>query len=498
MALALGGVIIVLAAAAVYRGIDVRLALLLAALALGTLGGRPLRVVRVFLETFSNERYVVPICTAMGFAYVLRLTQCDRHLVHLLLRPVMAARWLLIPGTVLAGFLVNIPVVSQTSTAVTLGAVAIPLLLAARVTPLTAGATLLLGASIGGELLNPGAPELRTVVEESEKAARQLGQPSPGLTGAECVARILPLDLIGLAVAGAVFWLLSARAERRARALRGTEAGDAAEVRDDFRVNPVKAMIPLVPLVLLFLTGPPLRLLTVSPTVLVEPPRADPRDALAVLAVAPGGGLPAAVPWAGVALTAPAERPLPPALRGLFDSRLIGAAMLVGVVAAALVSLRQVRGVAGAFFEGAGYGFTHIISLIVTANCFGEGVASIGLAQLLGDLIARAPWLLLPLAGLVPLGFAALCGSGMAATASLFGFFAAPALRLGIDPALVGAVVSLASAAGRTLSPVAAVTLMCGTLTGSNPLELSRRVAVPLLAGVAAIVVAAMVLASGP
>ena len=39
----------------------------------------------------------------------------------------------------------------------------VPLLLAARVSPVTTGAALLLGSSIGGELLNPGAPELRTV-----------------------------------------------------------------------------------------------------------------------------------------------------------------------------------------------------------------------------------------------------------------------------------------------------------------------------------------------
>jgi DcuC family C4-dicarboxylate transporter len=83
----------------------------------------------------------------------------------------------------------------------------------------------------------------------------------------------------------------------------------------------------------------------------------------------------------------------------------------------------------------------------------------------------------------------------MASTQSLFPFFAEPALRLGIDPALVGAVVSLASAAGRTMSPVAAVTLMTATLTGTNPLELARRVALPLLAGTTAVVLAAIFLA---
>ena len=74
--------------------------------------------------------------------------------------------------------------------------------------------------------------------------------------------------------------------------------------------------------------------------------------------------------------------------------------------------------------------------------------------------------------------------------------FAAAARPLGIDLGLVGAVVSLAVAAGRTMSPVAAVTLMSARLTDTSPLELARRVALPLLAGVVAVVIAAMLMAA--
>jgi DcuC family C4-dicarboxylate transporter len=80
----------------------------------------------------------------------------------------------------------------------------------------------------------------------------------------------------------------------------------------------------------------------------------------------------------------------------------------------------------------------------------------------------------------------------MASTQSLYGFFAGPALELGSDPVQVGAVVSLAAAAGRTMSPVAAVTLLCAALTASNPIDLVKRVAPPLLAGVTVMVVVAI------
>src|SRR4029079_1419339 len=131
-------------------------------------------------------------------------------------------------------------------------------------------------------------------------------------------------------------------------------------------------------------------------------------------------------------------------------------------------------------FEGAGYGFTHVVSLIVTANCFGKSIESAGVAQALGQLIADAPRLMQRLAAFVRLTFAGISGSGMASTQSLYGFFHTPALALGIDPVSVGALVSVGAAAGRTMSPVAAVALMCATMTGTNPLALAKRVAGPL------------------
>jgi DcuC family C4-dicarboxylate transporter len=83
----------------------------------------------------------------------------------------------------------------------------------------------------------------------------------------------------------------------------------------------------------------------------------------------------------------------------------------------------------------------------------------------------------------------------MAPTQGLYNFFVGPAQAVGVDPVLVGAAVSLAAAAGRTMSPVAAVVLMCADLTETTPGELVRRVAVPLAAGVLALLLTAALLA---
>jgi DcuC family C4-dicarboxylate transporter len=471
MHLAFGLVIIAAAVYAILKRVDVRLALLLAAVALGALGGDLPSVVRQFFLTLTNEQFVVPICCAMGFAYVMRQSECDQHLVHLLVKPLQRVRGLLIPGAVLVGFLVNIPVVSQTSTVVTIGAVLVPLLRAARISPLTIGASLLLGSSIGGELLNPGAPEFRTICQA-------LSTNDNVVRSTECVVHVFPLLIPQLAVATTLFWLSSLKTEARflqeqevvsqnektaspaplsAQSLPPAES-ERTEAVADFHVNIFKALVPLVPVTLLFLTGPPLKVITIPTRWLADAD--NPVDVLH------------------------------------FDSRLIGAAMLVGVILAALVGGGTAWESARAFFEGAGYALTNIISVIIAATCFGKGVDAIGLAKWFSGFIANRVSMLIAAAGTIPLAFAWVCGSGMASTQSLFQFFVEPAQILHVSPLDVGAMVSIASAAGRTMSPVAAVTLMCASLTGTNPFQLVRRVALPLLGGMIVVVLFALLKAA--
>jgi DcuC family C4-dicarboxylate transporter len=438
-----GLVIIALAVYAVIRRVDVRLALLLAAVALGAISQTLPAITQKFFATLTDGKFVIPICSAMGFAYVLRHTQCDRHLVHLLTNPLKHGRFFLIPGAVLVAFFVNIPIISQTSTAVAVGAVLVPLLLAARVSPETTGATLLLGASIGGELLNPGAPEYRSLVSEASDLELSLDS-------ATCVQAMLPLLLIHVPVATGLFWLQSLKFEKSWAAQNPEKISQ--EVDANFKIDGFKALVPLVPLALLMMIGKPLELLPIPQEWLVGAKE----DA------------------------------------AYFESRLIGAAMIVGVLCAALASPRQAKELGGAFFDGAGYAYANIISIIVAASCFGEGVKGIGLSQLIGAFVAQQPGAFFPLAGFVSLGFGFVSGSGMAATESLASFFIAPGHELGLAPEQSGVVVSLGAAAGRTMSLVAAVTLMCSQLTDTPPHRLVRRVAFPLLVGMAATVIFAM------
>ncbi|MGZ3414852.1 MAG: C4-dicarboxylate transporter DcuC, partial [Isosphaeraceae bacterium] len=127
----------------IIRRVDVRLVLLAAAVPLVAVSGGLKVMLTKLVEEMANPGTVVPICTALGFAYVLRITECGQHLIRLLLRPLRHVRWLLIPGGISAGYLVNTTIVSQTGTAAVLGPILIALLRAGGVQPATAGAILL-------------------------------------------------------------------------------------------------------------------------------------------------------------------------------------------------------------------------------------------------------------------------------------------------------------------------------------------------------------------
>ena len=438
--LLLAAALIVAAAVLTARRWDVRLVLLAAAVILGLAGGYLPDVTRKFFDTFSGEAYVIPICSAMGFAYVLKLTECDQHLVRVLVAPVRRVRFLIVPGVVLAGFIVNVPVISQTSVSVCLGAVVVPVMRAAGFHPLVIGSALLLGASVGGELFNPGAPELNTVKDK---------------TGTDVItlARVhLPWVVIPqLVVSTLVFWALT----------RWWWKSDVppseAVAAPTGNINWLKAAVPVVPLVLLLLSGEPLKLISV------------PDDWLAK---------------AGPDMT---EKAAGKAVGG----RMVGLAMVIGAAVAALTSPKKAGDTAKAFFEGAGYGFANIVSLIVVAVSFGKAVELAGFGELVKQSVAAAPWLLVPLAVLLPWAFAVASGSGMASTASLYGFFYQPDAAPGVNED-VGALVSIGSAAGRTMSPVAASVVMCGKLTDTTPWALAGRVAIPLLAGLAVVIVLRM------
>src|SRR4051794_12592306 len=197
--LALATLIIATSLALIVRRVDVRVVLIGAGLALAALSGRPLAVADTFARAMVAPM-VAPICASMGFAAVLRATGCDRHLVHLLTRPLRRARWAALPGGIAAAYLVNLAVPSQSSTAAMLGPVLLPLIVASGSGREGAAAALVLGASFGGHLLNPGSQDVQSIAGMTRNRAAELSH------------RIVPASLTGLVVAAIAFAMMNRRA----------------------------------------------------------------------------------------------------------------------------------------------------------------------------------------------------------------------------------------------------------------------------------------------
>jgi DcuC family C4-dicarboxylate transporter len=423
--------VILLGGVALLRRADVRLTLAVCSAILFLIANRFLELFITIASEMVNQKTVVPICSAMGFAYVCKLTECDRHLVELMVRPMRRFAWLLIPGGVAVGFIVNAAIVSQTSTVAVVGPVIVPLVLAAGISRRTAGAMLLLGGSMGGELFNPGCVELIRLGELT------------GVSPTLLVRRIAGPNLLAAGAALTAFWILerwSARSEApeiepkglsaaSPQIFSGYAAGPEATPQPQlvFEPHPIKALIPLLPIVLL----------------LCIPERFMPAN-------------------------------LPVEVR-------IGVAMLIGCVAAALAAPRQANRIATTFCEGAGFAYANVISLIVLATTFARSIVVNGLVGQLAQTLGHNPAAVTFASIALPLGLAALTGTAVGTAPTAMAIIVPLAQRVGLEPIYTGTLNAIAAAFGRTSSPIAPVVLMCATLTRTNPLSLVRRVIPPLL-----------------
>jgi DcuC family C4-dicarboxylate transporter len=367
----------------------------------------------------------------MGFAFVLRATGCDQHLVRLLLRPLSRARWLLVPGGILAGYLINTTIVSQAGTAAVLGPILIPLLKAGGLGSVSAGAVLLLGSSMGGELFNPGAVEMSKLGELT------------GLSGRDVVGRSAPLNLLASGGALAAFWSTSVFGDRApGTAPDPTRPATASPAPDLPPVDWQKAMVPVLPLLLLSLDA------RFGPTVLS---------------------------------------------RHLDGPGRILLAMLLGVIAAGLASRRAGSLLSSAFFKGAGYAYNHVISLIVVASTFAAGIERSGLIERLIGALAPWPKAAMVVATAAPWCLAIVSGTGIAPAVAVMEFFVPGAASMGIDPIRLGTLTAMGAHFGRTMSPAAAVVMVAARLSGAPAPELIRRVSLPLLFGGLLLLAAALV-----
>jgi DcuC family C4-dicarboxylate transporter len=411
----IGILIVALTFLAIIKRYETRLVLFVAGVAMALVVGKPLVAIDAFAKTMVSGGLVTTICTVMGFSYVMKLTGCDSHLVNLLTSLLKQAKFILIPGAVIVTWIINIALPSTAGCAAAVGAVLIPTLIGSGVHPAMAAACVMSG-TIGSVM-------------------------SPGLAHNPFVAKLANVDvmtviaghtipaLISLAVAATMLTIVCHLRKEGASAERSTEIASDSE---KFKVNVVKALVPIIPLVLLVLGS---KMVALIPEVTVPQ------------------------------------------------------AMIIGAMLGFIVTWGNAQEISKSFFKGMGDSYGEIMGIIIAAAVFTQGMDIIGLTGALIENMKESQDVARYAACIGPFLIAVLSGSGDAAALAFNGAVTPHAAQFGFKITDMGSLATISGGLGRTMSPVAGGAIVCATIAGVNPMEIAKRTAPGMFCALVAVLI---------
>lgn len=166
-------------------------------------------------------------------------------------------------------------------------------------------------------------------------------------------------------------------------------------------------------------------------------------------------------------------------------------AMVIGAILTLVVTRTRPKALSDAFFDGMGQAYGKIIGIIISAGVFVSGLTSIGLVKLFIDAMLSNPAIVKLCAAFGPFLLGLLTGSGDAATFAFNEAITPYAQQFGMTEVQMGSMATLGGTLGRTMSPIAGATIICAGIAGINPMEITKRNALPM---VGALVVGMLIL----
>ena len=167
---------------------------------------------------------------------------------------------------------------------------------------------------------------------------------------------------------------------------------------------------------------------------------------------------------------------------GLLPEISVPLSMLIGVALGFLVTLKDAQEICRKFFEGMGNAYADVIGLIVCASAFTTGMTAIGLTGALTELMEGSQAAAAAAGTFGPFFIAVISGSGDAAAFAFNGAITPFAEQFGLSIMDLGSLAQIAGAMGRSMSPIAGAAIICAGLAKVNPIEVSKRNALPCLA----------------
>lgn len=410
-----GGAVVLATFALIIKKYEARMVLFAAGLIMCIVGGAVNGFIDTFSQTMVHKTLVPTICSVMGFSFVMKFTQCDKHLVTAISSVITKVQFIIIPMAMLLTWWINIAIPSAAGCAAAVGSILIPTLMAAGVHPAMAASAVMAGT--WGSAISPGTshnPVVAKLANTDVMTVIMNEAPAAIITSFIVVAVITVISIV----------LKEGASEERRQAYLAAQGEEKAE---DFKVNPIKALVPLIPLVLLILGS---KQVAVLPATNVQ------------------------------------------------------TAMITGVLAALIVTRTSPQEVTKEFFKGMGEGYGSVMGLIIAAAVFTTGMKAVGLTGALIEFMKGSESIAKLAGAFGPYIIAIVSGSGDAAALAFNGAITPHAEKFGMTIMNLGSLAQMCGAIGRSMSPVAGAAIICAGMANVNPMEIAKRNAIPMLVGV--------------
>lgn len=392
---------------------ETRLVLIAGGLFMAFLSLKPMVAFHQFDKSMTNPNLIIAICSAMGFAAVVKLTGCDVHLVGLLTKPLKRIGIFLLPACGLVTALVSIALPSTAGCSAAVAPTIIPLLIRAGFKPAVAGAVVVAPISTFA-FFNPG-------VSHNAFIAKMANMDVMDLIGLNA-NRILILGfltIILLTVVCVVYKDYNKHQTKEEMEANLALSGSGGKVDLPEHPSVLRGITPLLPVVILVVCSIWFKELKIS----------------------------------------------------------VATAMLIGTIYCFLVTRANPAEITKKFFDGMGSGYAKIMGIIIAAGVFAAGLRAAGVIDQLVDFLKHAQAIAKLGGSLGPFLLGLITGSGDAAAFAFNEAVTPHAAEFGMTIPSLGMLAAIAGGLGRQMSPLCGGLILVAGVAGVSPMDIVRRTA---------------------
>ena len=234
MFLLVGAIVVIAVVYLLLKRHESRMVLIAAGILMCCIAGKPMASLDAFAKSMTNAGLITSVCSCMGFAWCMKYTGCDKHLVLAIGKVLKKMGFLLIPGATLATFVVNIAIPSAAGCSAAVGVIFIPIMMSAGIHPAMAAAAVKSGTY--GSMLNPGLVHNGVIAKLANTQITTV------------IGNHMMATVAGVVVAAVVLTVLSIVMKENKGYV--PEGGAAVE---NMTINPLYSLMPLVPVIILLL-----------------------------------------------------------------------------------------------------------------------------------------------------------------------------------------------------------------------------------------------------